>query len=118
MSRLLNTVSRRWFLTGVAGALAGWHARATRRNPRFSDDGFIVDSRLERCAQCDRLRGHVNERYNGKISVLCSCADPLGDEASMSSSRHDELVWTPLTQHVCPDGTLSRSGDYREMFLA
>jgi len=96
-------LSRRRFLSGAAGfVLVSAGASGVEQRPQQSA-GFVIASELERCAACERLGGHVLERYNGRVPVLCRCSRP-GAVTSMSSTRDDELVWTPTTYHLGPDG--------------
>ena len=94
------SVSRRRFLAGTAGLLmvSVCASSATR------SAGSVVASELRRCTACDRLGGHVLERDNGRVPVLCRCARLSKGVTSMSSTRDDELVWTPTTYHLGPDG--------------
>ena len=102
-------VSRRRFLAGAAGVLGATSvARGfDRKGPGHPvSDGFIVNCWLDRCVACRRLGGHVLERDNGRIPVLCKCERTSKSVTSMSSTRRDELVWTPTTHHRGPDGRL------------
>ena len=105
----VGKVSRRGFLMGAAGVLgatsvARGYERTGVEHP--VSDGFVVGCRLDRCAACERLAGFVLERYNGRIPVLCRCERTSKGVTSMSSTRRDELVWTPMTYHKGPDGRL------------
>ena len=107
--KFLGKVSRRRFLAGTAGVLGAASAARglDRKDPEHPvHDGFVIGCRLNRCPVCGRLHGHVLERDNGRIPVLCKCERTSKDVTSMSSTRRDELVWTPTTYHRGSDGRL------------
>jgi len=105
----LGKVSRRGFLVGAAGVFGATSVvRGFDRTggEHLVSDGFVVGYKLDRCAACGRLGGYVLERDNGRIPVLCRCERTSKGVTSMSSTRSDELVWTPTTHHKGPDGRL------------
>ena len=70
----------------------------------------ILDKNLERCKECKRLGGYVEERYNGRVPVMCRC-EVFGDKKkrplpspSIISAGNDLLMWTPTTDHKGKDG--------------
>lgn len=69
----------------------------------------IISKNLKRCATCKRLRGHIEEKCNGQVIVLCFCdlkANGSGrlPSPSIISRRKDLLTWTPTTNHMGEDG--------------
>ena len=66
----------------------------------------------------ERLGGHVLERYNGTVPVLCRCRRTARGVPSMCSTRNDALVWTPTTHHKGPDGRLWHTPYFVGMLLS
>ncbi len=119
--KFLDGVSRRTFFSAAAGVFgAASVARPSRRvDADFpTSDGFVVSHELHRCVKCGRLGGHVLERYNGTVPVLCRCRRTARGVPSMSSTRNDALVWTPTTHHKGPDGRLWHTPYFVGMLLS
>ena len=71
---------------GVAGVLGATSAARglDRKDPEHPVyDGFVIGCRLNRCVVCSRLHGHVLERDNSRIPVLCKCERTSKDVTSM-----------------------------------
>lgn len=72
----------------------------------------ILEKNLERCNKCKRLRGYVDEKYNGTVPVFCKCdlSNPRTKircsfpSPSMISRLNDKLYWTPTTDFKNEDG--------------
>lgn len=69
----------------------------------------ILDKNLEKCVDCKRLKGYVDEKYNGRVRVFCYCdflakTEGLFSSPSILSTRYDDLMWTPTTDHIGEDG--------------
>jgi hypothetical protein len=96
-------IPRRTFI-GIALAATGL-ARVSECSR--SDCGEILEQSLKRCSTCDRLRGHVEERWNGQVPVLCRCdlrVRAKKKNPAMVSLRDDGLMWMPITDHKVADG--------------
>jgi hypothetical protein len=72
-----------------------------------SDCGEILKQSLKRCSSCGRLRGHVEEKWNGQVPVLCRCDLRVRTKKrspAMVSLKDDGLMWMPITDHKVADG--------------
>ena len=82
----------------------------------------ILHTALTRCRTCGRLRGHVLERYNGKVPVRCPCPrrwPAIGGRGFLFGFIHgrtrcpgplmvslpgDRATWSPESDYVAEDG--------------
>lgn len=72
----------------------------------------ILNKNLEKCDECKRLRGYVEEKYNGYVPVFCHCdlknprtkINNSFPSPSIISRSNDLLTWTPTTDSKGADG--------------